>query len=900
MQSHHLPELSLFLNQTRQIMLSHLLKSFVCSVLIATLAACGGSTPDTSSTNSNNAAGNSVQAMAANYVQPRTGWFWNPAEGGRGFAIERQGSQLFVAGFMYETTGESTWYVSTMNQQPDGSYRGDFLRYTGGQSLLGTYKQAQPTTYATATASFDSSTTGQLSVTSSGSNATTVIALQAFPISTPTAFQPSTDQFQSGWWWNPDESGRGFFIEAQGAQAFIGSFMYQDNGLPTWYVSSAKLLAPNLISGTLESYSNGQSMFGGYKPASLSPSGPGVVSFEMTSNTTGVMTLTNGNKINVQRFVFNTEPVAAETAKNLLISEVSSDYYSNGSTWFEVYNPNATTSINLADYTLRSTYLDQGSIYSTPTTFPMPSVTIPPKSYLVVSSRTVDNPVDSKQIVYVGNSAQKPFWTSSGFLELIKGGQTADVVRFGNNNASPTTASAWTGANAPALPFDKNQYGYSIVRLAASGMTDTNTGSDWSSVNFATPAGPNDVGVGVVDSDGDGIPDSAKINGKTFAGLDLYAMGARPGQRDVFMQIDSMNSNDPGIILRPEAAQKLVDTFANKVYSAGKKKIALHIDAGNLFSPTINPGAFNLGGGKSVPYTPCLVMEYDKVTTSGCTNLYDVKRTNLDVRRKLIFHYVIMGQSQQVDGSCGSSGLGEVNGNDFIITLGNCGFKTTAGTQVTYLINAQAATLMHEFGHNLGLSHGGNESNNYKPNYYSIMNYMYSFPGLSANPSSTQAANRFYLTNKTYAKATGLNICNIDNSPCGNSFIMDYSNGSSIDLDENNLNESLNIGRGAVAGAYADWDNSNSQTSGTFAFNIHNPDTTTSLRVLKDYNDWDNLVLPLARTFQGVNSGAVLPTMQPVKEIVRKDTMSDRPRNLVYEDPNLLPRHLDSIRRTQH
>jgi hypothetical protein len=63
----------------------------------------------------------------------------------------------------------------------------------------------------------------------------------------------------------------------------------------------------------------------------------------MTSNTTGVMTLTNGNKINVQRFVFNTEPVAAEIAKNLLISEVSSDYYSNGSTWFEVYNPNATT-----------------------------------------------------------------------------------------------------------------------------------------------------------------------------------------------------------------------------------------------------------------------------------------------------------------------------------------------------------------------------------------------------------------------------------------------------------------------------------------------------------------------------------------------------------------------------
>ena len=34
---------------------------------------------------------------------------------------------------------------------------------------------------------------------------------------------------------------------------------------------------------------------------------------------------------------------------------------------------------------------------------------------------------------------------------------------------------------------------------------------------------------------------------------------------------------------------------------------------------------------------------------------------------------------------------------------------------------------------------------------------------------------------------------------------MDYSNGSSIDLNENNLNEADNIGRGAIGGAYADW-----------------------------------------------------------------------------------------------
>ena len=43
----------------------------------------------------------------------------------------------------------------------------------------------------------------------------------------------------------------------------------------------------------------------------------------------------------------------------------------------------------------------------------------------------------------------------------------------------------------------------------------------------------------------------------------------------------------------------------------------------------------------------------------------------------------------------------------------------------------QARSLMHELGHTLGLVHGGNQSLNdlnYKPNYLSVMNYLYLFP----------------------------------------------------------------------------------------------------------------------------------------------------------------------------
>ena len=37
---------------------------------------------------------------------------------------------------------------------------------------------------------------------------------------------------------------------------------------------------------------------------------------------------------------------------------------------------------------------------------------------------------------------------------------------------------------------------------------------------------------------------------------------------------------------------------------------------------------------------------------------------------------------------------------------------------------------MHELGHTLGLQHGGDDSTNNKPNYLSVMNYLFSLDGL--------------------------------------------------------------------------------------------------------------------------------------------------------------------------
>ena len=92
--------------------------------------------------------------------------------------------------------------------------------------------------------------------------------------------------------------------------------------------------------------------------------------------------------------------------------------------------------------------------------------------------------------------------------------------------------------------------------------------------------------------------------------------------------------------------------------------------------------------------------------------------------------------SSQTDST---SGYSDVGGGDSIVTLGK--FDPTLAP----LAKVQAGTLMHELGHSLGLTHGGRYypngnvpvyEPNCKPNYQSVMNYLFQFDLLGL-PDST-------------------------------------------------------------------------------------------------------------------------------------------------------------------
>ena len=563
-----------------------------------------------------------------------------------------------------------------------------------------------------------------------------------------------------------------------------------------------------------------------------------------------------GNMTNVGVSCVNNAPTG------LMISEVAS--CPTGNCWFEVFNPTA-SAVDLSNYSLQSLSKNTGGTSSVHT-FALPSLTVAPNAYAIVMGNAANTilPLNPQTaLVYDATGGYYPSWTANGFIELISAGATVDFVKFGTSTQVPTTSTHWVGTQVAAL--SSSVYGNAIVRSAGTiAAQDSNSATDWISVTFATPGGQNDVPAGAVDSDGDGIPDSSELPGSTYAGMDLYSMGARQGVRDIFIEVDHMNSADPGVIPRAEALQKMVDAFA-------AKSIAVHFDAGTQFSASFSTANFNLGQGNStVAYEKCT--DFDRSicisNVSQLRSVYDWKLANFELRRKNIFHYMLFANSQLNTGAAGSSGRAEIVGNDSMITLGGWGLTATAGTQLNKLINYQAGTIMHEFGHNLGLLHGGNDSiQNYKANYYSVMNYLYQLQGLASSASSIGPFQRW-----AYNYLSTVTQCSMLNSACGSpsQFIIDYSNGTSANLNESALSESANIGRGADVGVFADWNNNGSNDASTYALNINttNPNTT-----LTDFNDWANLTLPFFR-YSTANNG-INPNASSTLQTAPFDPMSN-------------------------
>jgi hypothetical protein len=314
---------------------------------------------------------------------------------------------------------------------------------------------------------------------------------------------------------------------------------------------------------------------------------------------------------------------------------------------------------------------------------------------------------------------------------------------------------------------------------------ETNTGVYVSATDTGT--NPNDP-----DTDDDGINDGDEVLG-TVAGLDLPGMGANPLRKNIFLEYDWFNDGLECGNHSHRPTQAALDMVTNAFASApvgnpdGTTGITVIHDSGQ--------GGHFTGGN--------VIADADGVIADGVngTEFQNHKAANFATNRQGYFHYVLL--PHRYNTNSGSSGQAELRGNDLIVSL--------------YCANSDrnvAHTIMHELGHNLGLRHGGDEDCNHKPNYNSVMNYRYQFPGVDNN-------------------------CTLPGDG-----VLDYSHGSRIDLDELNLNEHAGI-CGAVAW---DWDG-DGRMEALVTVDINSADSGQNaacggtFTLLQDHDDWANLTL---------------------------------------------------------
>lgn len=267
------------------------------------------------------------------------------------------------------------------------------------------------------------------------------------------------------------------------------------------------------------------------------------------------------------------------------------------------------------------------------------------------------------------------------------------------------------------------------------------------------------------DADGDGLLDEWEVHGLVRQGFEepLPACGADPFEKDVFVEIDWMETSDGdprvGALLAYQAAADVV-----RVFRRSGTGIRIHFDLGpeieSLLAPeAIEPDAafseFSVAPDerKVLPYQDAFPARPGPGAASSSLSLYDAYYGGYWFRpsRRNVFYYVVFAERRgALDALADPENLGTRAGSDgFADELASRDGLLDAGVRASVIYRQPvpelspegrrylySASLLHELGHAFGFGHGGSlpgygwDDANYKPNYPSVMNYRFQFCGV--------------------------------------------------------------------------------------------------------------------------------------------------------------------------
>lgn len=420
-------------------------------------------------------------------------------------------------------------------------------------------------------------------------------------------------------------------------------------------------------------------------------------------------------------------------------------------------------------------------------------------------------------------------------------GRSPDSVYFyaeGFNRDTPLNERSFFFSDTAAAGVDQN-FGISVV---APTFGDREIGTS----NLADSAGSFEFVLHFGDRDGDGLLDDWEENGIDFDGqappeIDLPAMGADPDVKDLFVEVDVM----AGVPYDQAAIDRVVQAFARAPAAAvnnpnGARGIRLHviIDGDRPAHESLQGPGGRL---------PSRFYEIKKDFFGSAEDRSHPSWGAIRDAKLAIFRYCLwadtlvltypppLGEAPFLGGSEGAPS------NDFVLAAGDL-----VGSYDDRVTDRLAGMFMHEFGHTLGLLHGGGDEINFKPNYLSVMNYAYTMPYEVLSVQGTDLS-RYWRLDFSRTQMPSLNETRLDElqgpgSPPGRVIYFNSADAS----------DDPPVQRTAALGYdwQIDWNANASTIEPPYRLDLSRPDPTAELNYdtnLRSYSDWDRIVYGVAQ-----------------------------------------------------
>lgn len=218
------------------------------------------------------------------------------------------------------------------------------------------------------------------------------------------------------------------------------------------------------------------------------------------------------------------------------------------------------------------------------------------------------------------------------------------------------------------------------------------------------------------DTDGDGLCNAWEVHGIDVdcdQSIDYVLADADPQHKDLYIEVDAMQ----GLAPSRATLNMVVDAFASAPNNLldppnpdSYDGINLHIDLDETTLVRVPWSSCGWPGGGWPDFESTKAAHFGTPTERGDPLRIEAK--------KKVYRYCIF--IDQFEGAV-SGAAEDIGCNDFVVSLGHPDWQPVSPED-------QAGTFMHELGHALGLDHGGIDDVIWKPNYASVMNYLWQVP----------------------------------------------------------------------------------------------------------------------------------------------------------------------------